>query len=421
MPTTFNKYPPHKLTVGDDGSFVVKGGECLSKYTWAIKGSWGNESDWNQFRRPGSGGSPVKIDNLNLIYTGETLIYLPLYKPGRGGNGGGGQIGIDPVNPNPNNGGGGNSQSVVSFPMFRKETKLKTTGNFLYQFIVSAEGEVQAEGVTVRMGDPNVFGQSVAEEIGETWSYATDKSVTMDDLTSVAKNFINGTKEQFNNALGELVSYEVKRSQTFPGAVIQTTGRLESSATPVVLTATFYRKGTFDFRGSPVAYQGKFSVTVKVGLSQEGWVNVLERLNIVLAVGATLGTVALLDWLVDNAQDRGDKTAYATWYARTYVTAVFDHDVLRLPYQQSMLRGAREMVVAAMEDVILDMRQLGIDVPVGSVPEYEQIPSNFWFPARGALKTYEQIVIAQAGGDEYTAKSRLEREALARAEQKLGV
>ncbi|BDC48071.1 hypothetical protein F183_A03870 [Bryobacterales bacterium F-183] len=419
MSTSFTKYPPHKLTVGDDGSFVVKSGDCLSKYTWAIKGSWGNESDWHQFRRPGPNG-PIKITNVNVIDAGETLIYMPLYKPGTGnpGNGGGGNGQKNPPDPGQ---GGGNGKHAFSFPMLNKETNIKTKGKFIYQFIVSAEGEVAVEGITVRAGDPGTFGNKVANEIGQGWMEATDTSVTLDDLAGVAKNFLTGTREEFNQALGDLVSYEVRKSYEFPNVNIQVTGRLESSETPVVLTANFFRQSSFEFQGSKVDYQGRFRITVKVGLSKEGWKAVLRKLNIVLAVGATLSTVALLNWLVDNAQDKGDKTAYATWYARTYVTAVFEREVFRLPSQQSHLHGAREMVEVAMRDVIRDMRDIGIEVPVSQVPPYDQIPSDFWKPAKNALKTYEQIVIAQSGTDAYTAQDRLLREAKARAEQKLGV
>lgn len=80
MSIRYDKFPPYKLTLNDDGTFQVKAGESLSQYNWAINGNFGNESTWDLFRRPGGSPDGTPIINKDLIRTGETLLYLPDYK-----------------------------------------------------------------------------------------------------------------------------------------------------------------------------------------------------------------------------------------------------------------------------------------------------------------------------------------------------
>ena len=99
----FDKYKPYTLTVGGDGTFVVKSGDMISKYNWAIHGCWGTEkTTWPDFGRI-KDGKLITITNYNLIETNETLAYRPLYtgdKPKNGNGGkpgsGGGQPGTHP-------------------------------------------------------------------------------------------------------------------------------------------------------------------------------------------------------------------------------------------------------------------------------------------------------------------------------------
>ena len=69
----------------DQGQIQVKAGDSISKYHMAIYGNFGNQDTWSVFGRPPlqAGGDARTIDNYNLIYTGETILYLPVWKKKR--------------------------------------------------------------------------------------------------------------------------------------------------------------------------------------------------------------------------------------------------------------------------------------------------------------------------------------------------
>jgi hypothetical protein len=81
MSIPYTSHSPYKLILNDDGTFQVQQGDSLSKYNWAIDGNWGNDTSWDRFRRPDGSLKGKVITPKSLIHTGETLLYLPDYKP----------------------------------------------------------------------------------------------------------------------------------------------------------------------------------------------------------------------------------------------------------------------------------------------------------------------------------------------------
>lgn len=70
--------PPHSVTVSHDGKIVVKPGDWLSKYSWAI---YGNYTTLHEFERwNAQNDTSYEIQNKDLIKAGEILVYLPVYK-----------------------------------------------------------------------------------------------------------------------------------------------------------------------------------------------------------------------------------------------------------------------------------------------------------------------------------------------------
>ena len=67
---------PYRVEVGPHGAISVRGGDWLSKYSAAIHNDFLHIHD---FARKTRSGPPVPIGNLNMIYAGEILYYLPTY------------------------------------------------------------------------------------------------------------------------------------------------------------------------------------------------------------------------------------------------------------------------------------------------------------------------------------------------------
>lgn len=82
-PGTFNRNP-YSVTIADDGKILVKKGDWLSKYSWAL---YGDYDTLNVFVRGNpdliSATQEIKgikeIDDVDLIKTGEYLIHEPTY------------------------------------------------------------------------------------------------------------------------------------------------------------------------------------------------------------------------------------------------------------------------------------------------------------------------------------------------------
>ena len=66
----------YQVEVGNDGAIKVKPGDWLSKYSAAIYNNFTNIYD---FARKDNSGSLTPIQNVNLIYAGETIYHLPTY------------------------------------------------------------------------------------------------------------------------------------------------------------------------------------------------------------------------------------------------------------------------------------------------------------------------------------------------------
>jgi hypothetical protein len=431
MPIPYTNHPPHKLILNDDGTFTVNSGDCLSKYNWAIHGNWGNKDTWSEFARPGS-PQPVRITpdkNQNLIYTGETLIYMPRYKP-------------QPA-PNPPGTGGPSPAPPgweLNLPMYEKSSDLISKGPFLVQVTLTAQGSVATKGISVTAGDKDKLAQLVCNDVANSVVSEVDRTATMAEIASVANAVRKMDLNDFNKALGSLVSYTVMKSSRFQYGNLHTKYGVESSLTPAVLGGGFSTKGIVSFQGTPVEYSGSFIVTVKIGLSADGWKSLIKRLGkgvvrafvrlfgsaaaatiaawcgfVLLGAVATLGFVYLYEWMMEF----GRSNPYAPIYAKVYADSVFYPESMNIPQAVQGSQG-EEMVVAAIRDVIADMQSREIEVPQTQVPSYQSFaanPAGFWKPNRSALKAYEVDATQSCNGDERTAYNRIYFATLEKAEK----
>lgn len=87
-PGTFTRPPkPYSVTVSESGKIVVKQGDWLSKYSWAMYGDY--TTLW-PFVRPDPANEIgfITIEDKDLIYAGETLLHWPTYEAWLGRKGG---------------------------------------------------------------------------------------------------------------------------------------------------------------------------------------------------------------------------------------------------------------------------------------------------------------------------------------------
>ena len=122
-----------------------------------------------------------------------------------------------------------------------------------------------------------------------------------------------------------------------------------------------------------------------------------------LAVGATIATEQLFEWLIGNAQVSGAKNLAAVYYGQAYVYSVFEQKSYRLPSSGNLEMSSlqRGVVEAAMLDVAADMRgpEVGLVFPDPGAPVYTVgvgIQPGYWNGAKHALLTYERYLVAAA-------------------------
>ncbi len=110
---------------------------------------------------------------------------------------------------------------------------------------------------------------------------------------------------------------------------------------------------------------------------------------LILAVGATILTEQLFEWLIGNAHVTGDKKQAAFEYGQAYAHAVFEKTPFRYSgtSNKEMLELFTSVAEAAMLDVAADMRgpEVGLSFPDLATPVYTVgagIQSSYWNGAR---------------------------------------
>jgi len=106
---------PHTLELDQYGTFVVRPGDCVSQYHWAVFGNWGNDKSWrSNFKQvlPGPPENPYIIKDLadpNKIDVGWRMTYYPKFDPPKKGGGNG-------ADPGEGDGDGGHQQPGTGQP-----------------------------------------------------------------------------------------------------------------------------------------------------------------------------------------------------------------------------------------------------------------------------------------------------------------
>lgn len=70
---------PYSVVVADSGEILVRPGDWLSKYSYAMFGNYTTLADFVR-PEPANPQGWKPIDNKNLIYAGETLLYRPAFE-----------------------------------------------------------------------------------------------------------------------------------------------------------------------------------------------------------------------------------------------------------------------------------------------------------------------------------------------------
>jgi len=158
---------PYEVAVSSDGKIQVKSGDTLSKYSWAI---YKNYTTLSAFKRLGPTG-PIPIQDVNLIYAGETLLHMRDYKPGNGGT-------LPPATSGPSVGppasGGSGLPGNVSLRFVNLNLPIpfqpKDIGKFRVQFrvLISAQVGLQGNGTLSQDALDNALEGEMLRKIEKT-------------------------------------------------------------------------------------------------------------------------------------------------------------------------------------------------------------------------------------------------------------
>ncbi|MBL8229675.1 MAG: hypothetical protein JNL98_14395 [Bryobacterales bacterium] len=433
MPTYKN--PPYSVEVADDGKILVKDGDTLSKYSWAI---YGNYDTLDVFRRPNGPGAPKPIENKNLIRTGETLIHLPHY-------------------PGPNRPPGktpGHYPGPLPPPAARKKVDLNAPGNFevpltselSYKFTVPP-GEPAVKGLFLLQGE---FSVDVRLTPKDGWPARV--SVSKSEVkAAIEGDFTERLEASFGVALGKDQGkriFEAARSgmldnyRSALGGLLEATlqydlirwGKLTGSAeaslnldifkTPVHLGFSATVDDDWFLAGSMHHVRITYKAMVKCGLSPKGWYHLVYTIGksaamqfakqlgqrvvqwliaegvftaggaVLSGIVASLGLAALVAWAYDRALHGNEIEALATWYESGYIRAVFeDWYNPQLPSN-----GALQQKLAYMgaKDAVVDARATLKEYGTADVDQMSD---------RQALLSFRMLVIEACNGN--TAGARL--------------
>lgn len=147
---------------------------------------------------------------------------------------------------------------------------------------------------------------------------------------------------------------------------------------------------------------------------------------LLLAVGPTILTQQLFEWIIGNAHVRGDKQLAAFIYAEAYVEAVFERTCHKLSGNQWSSELFRGAVESAMLDVAEDMRgpEVQLDFPRRATPVYDPvtgIQDGYWNGAKDALRMYAKYLTAAANNNEASARHEANLAARRKAERRYGL
>lgn len=405
MPTYRNG--PYSVTVSEDGRILVKPGDWLSKYSYAI---YKNYTTLDVFARLDASGNPIPIVNKDLIYAGETLIHLPDYKkrPGQAPKPGPGVPPSQGPQPAPSAPVDLNQPQPPTFPSslgfaWEWKSQPREMGYFLVQFVLRLEGSFKhPNGADPIILEKEMVRKLIEKKIFEQVQAGIENNQQLGEvIAAVAGN----SGYAFARALYHVMKNGLVFARLGYFQILLEPG-LELSKTPVIMSL----KGAIvDLPLNPTLLLNAYvSGEVHIGLSLKGWTQVVKQVGRqvmpflqrcalhpiaqwlvaegtlpgVIAIGTLVGTVALTTLVSSayrNALSSGEALGLATWYSSAYTARVFGKGKPRPNSQR-----AAELVEMGWRDALLDARDVlrAENNPAANGSDEE------------ALRAYRDIIIA---------------------------
>lgn len=405
MPTYRNG--PYSVTVSEDGRILVKPGDWLSKYSYAI---YKNYTTLDVFARLDASGNPIPIVNKDLIYAGETLIHLPDYKkrPGQAPKPGPGappSQGPQPAQVAPVD---LNQPHPPTFPSglgfaWEWESQTRELGFFLVQFVLRLEGSFKRPNG----GDPIILEKPIVRNLIEERIFEEVEAALANNqqLREVIVAVAGDSGYKFAQALYHVMKNGLILARLGYFQMVLDPG-LERTRTPVNVSLA---GAIVDFPlHRTLLLNASVSGQVHIGLSLKGWTEVIKEvgrqamtflqrrslhqiaqwlvaegaLTGAVAIGTLVGTVALTTLVSSayrNALSSGEALGLATWYSSAYTARVFGKGKPRPNSQR-----AAELVEMGWRDALLDARDVlrAENNPAANGSDEE------------ALRAYRDIIIA---------------------------
>jgi len=196
------------------GTFTVRPGDCVSKYHWAVFGSWGADASWRKYFQqvlPGPNNTYIlkPLRDPNCIDVGWRMTYVPDFKPPKQAPGGGGQIGINP--PEPGGGGGAGPWAppvAISYQFFEAPTPIRVVGPLQFRFVVSGTGAIKGPDAIVNYQNLEKLKIKIPIDLADSWKTAIEVSLSTKALLRVEEVVEYGEKKDWASAMAEMIRFQ---------------------------------------------------------------------------------------------------------------------------------------------------------------------------------------------------------------------
>ncbi len=337
---------------------------------------------------------------------------------------------------------------LIASEKFTHEFKLPKApadiGYFLVQARISVEGEILRSGHMKTAFKKDQVKIAIEKKLEEDLKATFAVKVDQKTLETVAKAVAAGSKKDFARALGAPFETSLKQSYKFGKIVVSPELGAELSATPVVVRCGGeYRDHLLGVEGLHI--DGKFVVKIgfNVGLSKKGWAWVIEKVGpealkrfiasaeealtglweylvaegiiatgaiVAGAIAGTLAITALMAWVVEDANRKGELKGLATWYVSAYSAKVFG-DARPSGFIIGDVKLRDQLILLGEKDAIAQAR---------SVLRQAKRPAANGSDEQ-ALEAYRRILIDLEGGKFENAKWRLQRSLDQKSQQLVGL